>query len=146
MKLIEKYELDAKNLRLEITESVVMNDIEQKLLVINKLRSAGFLIEMDDFGSGYSSLNLLKDLPVDILKLDMVFLKETRNPERAKIILQEIINMARKLIIPVISEGVETEEQVSFLSDMGCGMFQGYYFAKPISLEEFEEKYLVKNE
>lgn len=146
MKLIEKYELDAKNLRLEITESVVMNDIEQKLLVINKLRSAGFLIEMDDFGSGYSSLNLLKDLPVDILKLDMVFLKETKNPERAKIILQEIINMARKLIIPVISEGVETEEQVSFLSDMGCGMFQGYYFAKPISLEEFEEKYLVKNE
>ena len=146
MKLIEKYELDAKNLRLEITESVVMNDIEQKLLVINKLRSAGFLIEMDDFGSGYSSLNLLKDLPVDILKLDMVFLKETRNPERAKIILQEIINMARKLIIPVISEGVETEEQVSFLSDMGCGMFQGYYCAKPISLEEFEEKYLVKNE
>lgn len=146
MKLIEKYELEAKNLRLEITESVVMNDIEQKLLVINKLRSAGFLIEMDDFGSGYSSLNLLKDLPVDMLKLDMVFLKETRNPERAKIILQEIINMARKLIIPVISEGVETEEQVSFLSDMGCGMFQGYYFAKPISLEEFEEKYLVKNE
>ena len=71
MKLIEKYELDAKNLRLEITESVVMNDIEQKLLVINKLRSAGFLIEMDDFGSGYSSLNLLKDLPVDILKLDI---------------------------------------------------------------------------
>lgn len=138
--LVKKYDIDPKNLRLEITESIMMTDIEMKLQVIDRLRSDGFIVEMDDFGSGYSSLNLLKDMPVDVLKIDMVFLRKTRDAERAKIILQQIINMAQKLIIPVITEGVETEEQVGFLTDMGCEMFQGYYFAKPISLEEFEKK------
>ena len=141
--LVKKYEIDSKMLRLEITESIMMTDIEMKLQVIDKLRKDGFIVEMDDFGSGYSSLNLLKDMPVDVLKIDMVFLRKTRDAGRAQIILQEIINMAQKLIIPVITEGVETEEQVGFLTEMGCEMFQGYYFARPIPLEEFEKKNIV---
>ena len=138
--LVKKYDIDPKMLRLEITESIMMTDIEMKLQIIDKLRKDGFIVEMDDFGSGYSSLNLLKDMPVDILKIDMVFLRKTRDADRARIILQQIINMAQKLIIPVITEGVETEEQVGFLTDMGCEMFQGYYFARPIPLDEFEKK------
>lgn len=141
--LVEKYGIDSKMLRLEITESIMMTDIDMKLQLIEKLRKDGFIVEMDDFGSGYSSLNLLKDMPVDVLKIDMVFLRKTRDTARAQIILQEIINMAQKLIIPVITEGVETEEQVGFLTEMGCEMFQGYYFARPIPLEEFEAKNIV---
>ena len=114
-----------------------------KMKLIDNLREAGFIVEMDDFGSGYSSLNLLKDMPVDILKIDMQFLRKTRNAERAKIILQQIVSMAQKLIIPVITEGVETEEQLNFLTGIGCEMFQGYYFAKPVSLEEFENRYFA---
>lgn len=141
--LIKKYELDPKMLRLEITESVMMSDVDMKMKLIDNLREAGFIVEMDDFGSGYSSLNLLKDMPVDILKIDMQFLRKTRNAERAKIILQQIVSMAQKLIIPVITEGVETEEQLNFLTGIGCEMFQGYYFAKPVSLEEFENRYFA---
>ncbi|SEF76375.1 diguanylate cyclase (GGDEF) domain-containing protein [Eubacterium ruminantium] len=140
-KLVRKYDIPPKMLRLEITESVMMTDVDMKMKLIDSLREYGFIVEMDDFGSGYSSLNLLKDMPVDILKIDMAFLRKTRDTERAKIILQQIVCMAQKLIIPVISEGVETEEQVRFLTDIGCNMFQGYYFARPISLSDFEERY-----
>ena len=140
--LIDKYNIEAKYLRLEITESVMMSDMERKLEVIDKLRDAGFILEIDDFGSGYSSLNLLKDMPVDVLKIDMVFLRQTKNEKKALIILQQIINMAQNLIIPVITEGVETEEQLNYLTEMGCKMFQGYYFSRPESLESFENKYM----
>ena len=97
---------------------------------------------MDDFGSGYSSLNLLKDLHVDILKIDMAFLKKAKDEERSKKILQMIISLSKHLDMPVITEGVETAEQVEFLSEMGCDMFQGYYFARPMSVKEFEVTYI----
>ena len=97
---------------------------------------------MDDFGSGYSSLNLLKDLHVDILKIDMAFLKKAKDEERSKKILQMVIGLSKHLDMPVITEGVETAEQVAFLSEMGCDMFQGYYFAKPMSIKEFEATYI----
>ena len=142
--LIDKYNISPKYLRLEITESVMITDVERKLEVIDKLRNAGFILEIDDFGSGYSSLNLLKDMPVDVLKIDMVFLSKTKNKDKALIILQQIINMAQNLIIPVITEGVETEEQLNYLTKMGCKMFQGYYFSRPESLEDFEKKYMIK--
>ena len=138
--LIDEYGLKPSDLRLEITETVMMSDLDKRLGIIEKLRNNGFVVEMDDFGSGYSSLNMLKDLPVDILKIDMVFLRETKSNERARIILRQIINMAKELSMPVITEGVETEEQVNTLRDMGCDMFQGYFFARPVSLEEFENK------
>jgi len=140
--LAEKYELDRSKLRLEITESIMMNDIDEKLKTIVRLREAGFIVEMDDFGSGYSSLNMLKDMPVDVLKLDMIFLKDTENNERTKKIMSLIIDLAKSLGVPVIAEGVETVEQVDLLAKMGCDYFQGYYFARPVSLEEYEQKNL----
>ena len=140
--LADKYELDRKRLRLEITETIMMDDIDEKLKTIDKLRDAGFIVEMDDFGSGYSSLNMLKDMPVDVLKLDMIFLKDTAQNERTKKIMSLIIDLAKSLEVPVIAEGVETVDQVDFLVKMGCDYFQGYYFARPVSLDEYEKKNL----
>ena len=121
-----------------------MSDVPNVRQEITKLQEAGFIVEMDDFGSGYSSLNTLKDIDVDILKIDMGFIRETSNGEKAKIILDAIVKMAKKLQMPVITEGVETAEQVHTLTKMGCDMFQGYYFSKPISVAAFEKEYLDK--
>lgn len=115
-------------------------DIQLKL--INKLRAAGFKIQMDDFGSGYSSLNMLKDIPFDVLKIDMAFLEKTENVTRSKIILKSIVEMATALEIDVITEGVETKEQADYLNSIGCNLFQGYYFDRPMPVSDFETKYL----
>lgn len=141
--LVQKYDIDCRNLKLEITESAIAMDFERQLELISKLRSAGFTVEMDDFGSGYSSLNVLKDLPVDILKIDMKFLKAASNETRSRKILQMIIELSAQLDMGVITEGVETAEQVEFLSRMGCKMFQGYHFAKPMSITDFESTYHI---
>jgi len=140
--LVDKYEIAPKNLKLEITETAIVLDFERQKDLISRLRRNGFLVEMDDFGSGYSSLNMLKDLHVDILKIDMAFLKKAGDEERSKKILQMVIGLSRQLGMPVITEGVENAEQVAFLKSVGCEMFQGYYFAKPMSIEEFEKEYL----
>lgn len=142
MELVEKYEIAPKNLKLEITETAIVMDFNRQMELITRLRRNGFVVEMDDFGSGYSSLNMLKDLHVDILKIDMAFLNKAKDEERSKKILQMVIGLSKQLGMPVITEGVENEEQVSFLSEIGCEMFQGYYFAKPMSLEEFERIYM----
>ena len=139
--LVSRYEIKPEKLRLEITETVMMSNIENRLRIIDDLRSDGFIIEMDDFGSGYSSLNLLKDMPVDVLKIDMAFLYKTKDMLKAQKILQMIIDLSSRIGIRSITEGVETESQLEMLVQMGCGMFQGYYFAKPMPLEEFESKY-----
>ncbi len=139
--LIEKYSIDPKYLKLEITETAVVMDFERQLDLISRLRKTGFVVEMDDFGSGYSSLNMLKDIHVDVLKIDMAFLKKAEDEERSKKILQMIISLSNQLGMPVITEGVETAEQIRFLSEMGCDMFQGYYFAKPMPVEQFEKLY-----
>lgn len=140
--LVEKYGVSAKNLKLEITETAVMSELEKQQNLISELREAGFVVEMDDFGSGYSSLNMLKDIQVDTLKIDMAFLGKTEHEERAFKILKMIVELSKQLEIPVITEGVETAEQVKFLRDIGCDMFQGYYFAKPMRVSDFEEKYM----
>ena len=142
--LVKKYGISPEKLRLEITETVMMNNIDNRLELIDKLHAAGFLVEMDDFGSGYSSLNMLKDIPVDVLKIDMVFLNETKEKERAENILKSIIGLSADLDIVSLCEGVETKRQVDVLREMGCKMFQGYYFSKPIPLDEFEKRYLEK--
>jgi EAL domain-containing protein (putative c-di-GMP-specific phosphodiesterase class I) len=128
-------------LRLEITETVMMTEMEKRLQILDELRSMGFLVEMDDFGSGYSSLNMLKDMPVDLLKIDMMFLYKTKDTRKAQLILQNIINLSGDLGIPSLTEGVETRDQRDMLLSMGCKMFQGYYFAKPMPLEDFEAFY-----
>jgi len=139
--LIEKYGIDPVKLRLEITETVMMSDVENRLRIIENLRREGFVVEMDDFGSGYSSLNMLKDMPVDLLKIDMIFLRKSSDAQRSRTILQTIVDLSLQLGIPSITEGVETAEQLSMLTAMGCRLFQGYYFDKPLPVEEFQEKY-----
>jgi diguanylate cyclase (GGDEF)-like protein len=140
--LVEKYDIAPRMLKLEITETALMMDLEKQLVLIEKLRNYGFGVEIDDFGSGYSSLNMLKDIPADVLKIDMGFLQETQNRERSGIILRTIVELAKQLRMTVITEGVESKEQVDYMTKAGCDMFQGYYFARPIAVEEFEERYM----
>ena len=136
--LIAKYEIQPKNLKLEITETAIIMDLERQLELIEKLRKAGFVVEMDDFGSGYSSLNTLKDIPVDVLKMDMKFVEKSDNEQRSADILQMVIAMADKLGMSVIAEGVETKERADFLQSIGCDLIQGYYYSEPLTVDEFE--------
>lgn len=139
MGLVQEYGIEPSQLKLEITESAVMIDVPKQVALIRKLQAEGFLIEMDDFGSGYSSLNTLKDIPVDILKLDLQFMGKAEDPERSANILQMVVGMAQKLHMPVIAEGVETKEQADFLGSIGCDIVQGYFYAKPMPMEEFDK-------
>jgi len=140
--LVERYGIKPGCLRLEITESALSINPERQLDLINKLRAYGFSVEMDDFGSGYSSLSMLKDTNVDTLKVDMGFLQNTADVEKGRNILEMVVGLCKKLNLRVVVEGVETAEQVRFLTELGCDVFQGYYFARPMPLEEFEEKYM----
>ena len=144
-KLLEEHEFDVKNLKLEITESALMKDVKKIMKIMDQLHELGYDIEIDDFGSGYSSLGMLKDIHADVLKIDMIFLQETVNVERSTTILKNVISMSKELGMPVITEGVETKKQVDFLQSTGCDMFQGYYFAKPMSVEKFEQVYSTQN-
>jgi EAL domain-containing protein (putative c-di-GMP-specific phosphodiesterase class I) len=144
--MVREYGVEPSKLRLEITESVMMTDDENRMKILRDMQSCGFLIEMDDFGSGYSSLNLLREMPVDVLKIDMVFLRNTADQERerARTIVEDVISMANHLSITSLTEGVETEYQYSKLREMGCQLYQGFYFAEPMPVEEFEQ-YLSSN-
>lgn len=144
--LVERYKVNPGRLKLEITETVMMDEIKDKLELLKKLQDYGFEIEIDDFGSGYSSLNMLKEISADVLKLDMGFLSKPANGLRAQMIIQAIISLSEELGMSVIAEGVEEYEQVDYLSKMGCGVFQGYYFSKPVDVETFQEKYLLNKE
>ena len=139
-RLVDKYGVDSRMLRLEITETALLVEPEKSDAVVSKLRAKGFLVEIDDFGKGYSSLSLLKNIQADVLKIDMSFLREIRDGERSRAILQSVIGMADSLGMDVITEGVETEQQL--LVAMGCGSFQGYYFSRPVPVEEFEARYV----
>ena len=135
--LVEENGLAYGDLHLEITESAYTQDADRIISVVSGLREAGFMIEMDDFGSGYSSLNMLSTLPIDALKLDMLFIR-TAFSDKGNIRMLEItLDISRSLSVPMIAEGVETEEQMLTLKRMGCDIVQGYYFARPMPPEEF---------
>ena len=140
-RLVDKYGVDSRLLRLEITETALLVEPDKSDAVVSKLRERGFLVEIDDFGKGYSSLSLLKNIKADVIKIDMGFLHEIGNRERSRIILQSVISLADSLGMEVITEGVETEQQYRTLADMGCRNFQGYYFSRPIPVDVFETKY-----
>ena len=140
--LVKEYGIDAGNLKLEITESAIINDLKQHARLVERLQEAGFEVEMDDFGSAYSSFNMLKDICVDVLKIDMKFLGNTENEERSHAILKSIVDLAGELRMKTIAEGVETEEQLEFLKGVGCDIYQGYYLSKPMPVADFEAKYL----
>ena len=124
-------------MHLEITESAYIENAACLSEALAQLQQAGFRVEMDDFGSGYSSLNVLKDIPVDQLKLDMDFLKGSYDSPKGRAVISSVINMAKALGVSVIAEGVETREQAEMLAEFGCDRMQGYYFSRPVNEEEF---------
>ncbi len=134
---VRKYRIPFEALHLEITESAYLEAPEQLVEIVTELRHVGFTVEMDDFGSGYSSLNTLKDVPVDVLKLDMGFLDE-HDGSRGGLILASVVRMAHWLDLPTIAEGVETAEQAAYLSSVGCNYMQGFLFSKPMDKRSFE--------
>ena len=140
--LLRRHGLSPSQLHLEITESICADNAELMSLQIAHLRQAGFTVELDDFGAGYSSLNTLKDIPVDVLKLDMKFLSGYRDDDRTRTILSSVIWMAHSLNTTVIAEGVETEQQAQGLRRLGCRRMQGYWFARPMQPEELEHHLL----
>ena len=144
--IVEKNGLSCRNLKLEVTESAYTENAEQLIKVIEQLRGKGYEIEMDDFGSGYSSLNMLSSMPVDILKMDIAFIRNIERNEKDFRLVELIVDIARNLKVPVVAEGVETVGQMKLLKDAGCDIVQGYYFSRPLPAEEFEQKIFGLNE
>ncbi len=136
--LLEEFPIPCSMVEFELTESIYLDNTEQALELIKGLHKMGIKVSMDDFGSGYSSLNLLSKLPIDIIKLDKVFLKEGEMQENDRIIISCVVDMAKKLKITSLCEGVETQEQSDYLKEVGCQMQQGFYFSRPIPQEVFE--------
>lgn len=128
-------------LNIEVTESTVGKDFDYMKAQINRFRELGFRVWMDDFGNGYSALDMLQSIHFDLIKFDMYFMKEFSNGDKARILLTELIRMAISLGMDTICEGVETEEQVSFLQEVGCTMMQGYYFCRPIPMDAILDRY-----
>lgn len=138
-KLVEEHGLDFGDLKLEVTESAYTDNAKKLLEVVGSLREMGFEIEMDDFGSGYSSLNMLSSMPVDVLKMDMKFIRNLEHNETDRRLVILILDIAKYLGLTVVAEGVETEKQYEILKKAGCDLVQGYYFSKPVPAEEFEK-------
>ena len=142
--IVDKHSVPHKYIDIELTESACFDDMEVLVNTITKLRSMGFPVSMDDFGSGYSSLNLLKELPFDTLKIDGEFFRNVTDANRANIVVKNIIDLAKSLHMTVVAEGIETQEQVDFLRTTECDLIQGYFYSKPISAKDFEE-YMSKH-
>ena len=142
--LVESNGLDYGSIKLEVTETAYADDANQVLDVIRRLREQGFEIEMDDFGSGYSSLNMLSDMPVDVLKMDMKFIRNIENSETDRKLVTLILDIAKFLDVSVVAEGVETEGQLAILRSGNCDLVQGYFFSRPLPPEEFEQ--LIRRE
>ena len=136
--LVEKYRIPLPLFPLEITESAFADSTQQVIRKINELIELGFTVEIDDFGSGYSTLNSLKDVPARVLKLDMHFFEYTGNSDRAGIIVESVVRMAKWLGMNIIAEGVENKEQADFLKSLGCYYIQGYYYARPMPRSDYE--------
>ena len=134
--MIKRYDIPRKLLELEITETIDDQQVSRKAL---QLKEEGYTLLMDDFGSGYSSLNILLETPFDVIKLDKKFIENMMISEKGKLILEQVVLMADKLELSLLAEGVETKEQVELLENIGCDYVQGYYYARPMPEEEFFE-------
>jgi EAL domain-containing protein (putative c-di-GMP-specific phosphodiesterase class I) len=143
-KILKKYNIPKDMIELELTETVFLDEREKMISVMRELKSHDLILDIDDFGSGYSSLNLLKDVPFDILKIDREFFSETSTSETSMLILRKIVEMADGLGVSCICEGVETKEQEIFLKEIGCRYAQGYLYSKPMPSKEFIDKYVSK--
>jgi len=139
--IVDKYQVPHNVIELELTESAFFDDKKVLLNTVQKLREAGFPVSMDDFGAGYSSLNSLKELQIDVLKIDADFFRGADVEERGLLIVSEVIDLAKKLNMKIVAEGIESKEQVEFLTEQECDLIQGYFYAKPMPVAEFAEKY-----
>lgn len=137
LNLLKKYNLEPWMLKLEVTESAYMDNPQQLISIIQRFNESGFPVLMDDFGAGYSSLNMLKNIDIDVLKVDMAFVREIEHSARARTILRIIIELAKELGMAVVTEGVETQTQLDYITSMGSVDIQGYYFSKPLPVDEF---------
>ncbi len=137
--LIADNGLEHKAFKLEVTESAYTESAEHMIELIKRLRRKGFEIEMDDFGSGYSSLNMLSSMPIDALKMDMKFIRNLEHSEKDLRLVEVVLDIAKYLEVPVVAEGVETQRQYELLREAGCQLVQGYYFSRPVPPEEFEK-------
>ena len=137
--MVKKYGFNNRYLEIEITENLFLQDVTELFEDMGELKNRGFRILMDDFGSGYSSLNMLRKAPIDTMKIDRFFLDEIMSTERGKIIVESSVRMAKMIGLDVIAEGVETKEQLEFLRSIDCDIAQGYYYSRPIPVDEFEE-------
>lgn len=144
--LVDSYEIPRNLIELELTESAFLQNKQMLINTVIRLREYGFLVSMDDFGAGYSSLNSLKDLPLDTVKLDGELFRLTDEVERGLCVIRNTITMAKDLHMKVVAECIETREQVEFLCKVGCDIIQGYYFARPMPADQFEARYLRYNE
>ena len=138
--IVDKFKVPHKYIELELTESAFFDDKSVLLTTVRKLKDFGFKVSMDDFGAGYSSLNSLKELPLDIIKLDAEFFRSVDDIKRSNLIVGETISLAKKLGMEIVAEGIETREQVDFLAKQDCDLIQGFYFSKPLPVAEFEQK------
>ena len=136
--LVESYQVPPEFIELELTESMFLDNTKAALTTMQELRKMGFSVSIDDFGAGYSSLSLLKDMATDVIKLDKEFFVHGEMLNEEKIVVSSIINMAKQLNMKVLSEGIETKNQTEFLKEMDCDMVQGYFYAKPMPIREFE--------
>ncbi len=143
--LVKENGLEPRMLKLEVTESVYTENITEITEVVEKLRKKGYPIVMDDFGSGYSSLNMLSAMTIDTLKMDKAFIKDADISEKRFKLIQMILDIADNLKVPVVAEGVETQSQLDLLKNSGCALAQGYYFSKPLTAENFEKRFIDNN-
>ncbi|MCS6131326.1 GGDEF domain-containing protein [Clostridium botulinum] len=141
--IFNKYDINPNLIEIEITESAIFNHYDNMLEALLRLKAMGFSISLDDFGTGLSSLNILKDLPIDTIKLDREFLNSKDSSKKGEIVIANIVRMVKELDLNVICEGVETYEQAEFLSEVGCNNAQGYLYARPMPVKVFEEKELT---
>lgn len=137
--VIKKYKIPPELIEIELTESAFLTEADALNGAVDRLHGFGFSVAIDDFGSGYSSLNMLKDVPVDVLKIDMRFLEGFEKGGKVGTVLTSVVRMAKWLGVPVVAEGVETKAQVDFLRSLGCNMVQGYYYARPTTRGDFEK-------
>ena len=140
--ILSEYRLDQSALKLEVTESAYTENADQVIQVVESLRAKGYQVEMDDFGTGYSSLNMLSAMPIDVLKMDRAFIRNIEHDEKDIQLVALILDIARNLKIPVVAEGVETQEQMKLLKNLGCALAQGYYFSRPLHSADFEELFI----
>jgi EAL domain-containing protein (putative c-di-GMP-specific phosphodiesterase class I)/GGDEF domain-containing protein len=143
--IVDRFKVPHEYIELELTESAFFDDKATLLNTVRKLKNSGFKVSMDDFGAGYSSLNSLKELPLDIIKLDAEFFRSVDDITRSNLIVGETISLAKKLGMQIVAEGIETREQVDFLAQQDCDLIQGFYFSKPLPVTEFEERAFSAN-